>query len=69
MPGIVFILGVYTPVRGLGNLVPALIKKKVREAGVLSGCSDLQNQPSGLTCRKLCQTDKDPLIGVGKHVL
>ena len=28
MPGIVFILGVYTPVRGLGNLVPALIKKK-----------------------------------------
>ena len=28
MPGIVFILGVYTPVRGLGNSVPALIKKK-----------------------------------------
>lgn len=44
-------------------------KKKVREAGVLSGCSDLQNQPSGLMCRKPCRTDKDPLIGVGKHVL
>lgn len=28
MPGIVFILGVYTSVRGSGNLVPALGKKK-----------------------------------------
>lgn len=33
MPGIVFILGVYTPVKGSGNLVPALIKKKKRVQG------------------------------------
>lgn len=33
MPGIVFILQVYTPVRGSGNLVPALIKKKKKCRG------------------------------------
>ena len=50
MPGIVFILEVYTPVRGSGNLVPALIKKK-KSAGV--GCVDRSGPSSSAEhCRR-----------------